>query len=61
MGQYSLVGMGDARVEEQQVVALASTSGPTVAVNRKRPIKRIIGQQVGNMSLVVVLYACVVL
>jgi len=53
--------MGDARVEEQQVVALASTSGPTVAVNRKRPIKRIIGQQVGNMSLVVVLYACVML
>lgn len=40
--------MGEARAEEQQVVALASTSGATDAVNRRRPVKRIVGQQVKN-------------
>ncbi|KAI8104283.1 hypothetical protein M9434_002843 [Picochlorum sp. BPE23] len=38
--------MGEARAEEQQVVALASTSGATDAVNRRRPVKRIVGQQI---------------
>lgn len=48
--------MGDARAEEQQVVALPSTSGSTDAGNRRRPVKRIVGQQVGNSSFVLALY-----